>query len=117
MGEMQSAPLGEPNEGYMDLPAAWRAAMALCPHCGGTGWLEATAVLDASPCLPCCASGDLLGAMLVDAYARGRDHMRARLREVEDVRRAAARRVLDEVPSQRQLRSAMGLGGGKDAPS
>lgn len=113
MGEMQSAPLGEPNESYMDLPAAWRAAMALCPHCGGTGWLEPRG----RACLPCRASGDLLGAMLVDAYERGRDHMRARLREVEDVRRAAARRVLDEVPSQRQLRSAMGLGGGKDAPS
>lgn len=116
MGEMESAPLGQPNDGYTDLPLSWRAAMAWCPHCSGTGWLEATAVLDASPCLPCRTSGDLFGAMLVDAYERGRDHMRERLREVEDVRRAAAKRVLEEVPSQRQLRSAMGIGGGKDVP-
>lgn len=105
MGEMQSAPLGEPNESYMDLPAAWRAAMMLCPHCRGRAVLE-----NDEPCLHCEETGDLLGAMLKDAYLRGRDHVVSRMRELDEARKGQVQRVLSEEPSQAQLRSAMGLG-------
>jgi hypothetical protein len=59
--------------------------------------------------LACEGSGDLFGVILLDAYRRGRDHVLARLREVEGARQIAAERVRAEEPSARQLKGALGL--------
>jgi hypothetical protein len=104
-GVTTRAELGEPREGYTGLPAAWRLALSSCPWCAAT-----PGVSGGRSCVHCDGSGDLLGVMLLDAYRRGRDHTLAALREVEQVRKAAAARVLREEPSVRHLKSAMGLG-------
>jgi hypothetical protein len=95
------APLGEPLG--LDLPAAWRVALRACPYCVAASDGERAA------CLPCEGTGDLLGVMLLDAYQRGRDHVLARLREVERSRRVAVTRLREEEPSIRVLKEAMGV--------
>lgn len=105
MDEGAATPLGEPNESYAGLPAAWMAALRICPWCRGDGKLDS-----GRDCVHCAGSGDLLGFMLKDAYLRGRDHVLYRLREVEDFRRIAAERVREEEPSAHALRVAMGIG-------
>lgn len=86
------------------MPAAWRLAVRSCPWCAGT-----PGRVNGRECFHCDGTGDLLGVMLLDAYNRGRDHVLSRLREVDEARRLAARRVREEEPSSEALRRAMGL--------
>lgn len=104
MGGTDGAPLGGPDERFAGLPASWRAAMRLCPFCSGLG------AEDGAVCTRCEGSGDLMGTMLLAAYRRGVEHTIARIKELEEARRAQVRAVREEEPSQRQLRSAMGMG-------
>lgn len=79
------------------LPLAWRAAIAICPYCSGTG------------CIHCDGSGDLFGTMLLEAYCQGRDHVLLRVREVEAARRLAVERVTGEMPTAAEMKRTMGL--------
>lgn len=87
------------TEQAIDLPTAWRAAIAFCPYCQGSG----------TDCLRCQQTGDLMGVMLLDAYRRGRGDVLAGLRTVEEVRRAAVGRLTDAEPTTVELKRKMGL--------
>lgn len=87
------------------LPLAWKAAIAHCPFCSGTG--KFTDEDDAS-CAHCQGTGDLIGALLADAYRCGRADALVKMREVYQVALLAGRQV-SELPVPTDLKRSMGL--------
>ncbi|HEY4451036.1 MAG TPA: hypothetical protein VGN13_05530 [Solirubrobacteraceae bacterium] len=91
------------------LPRSWLLAVRVCPWCAdrpGQVVGEGGVLRD---CYHCDGTGDLLGQMLLDAYRRGRNHVLERMREVEDARAFAQKRVLEEEPDVRSLKRSLGL--------
>lgn len=102
--------LGEPRA-RIDLPSSWRLAVSLCPHCAGTGY-ETPACGNPGNCGPCDGSGNLLGALLLDAYRRGRDHTLSAVRQVAKARETALQSIKDAEPTIGEIMRAEGLGDG-----
>lgn len=92
------------STGQMDLPAAWRAAVAYCPFCSATGLDE-----HGAGCLHCGATGDLLGSMLREAWELGRDSVTSRLSEVSRTAALALEIANETSIGQRELKQRMGL--------
>lgn len=93
---------GTEDVGRRSLPESWRAAIAICPFCRGVQE-------DDMRCAHCNGSGDLMGVLLLDAYARGRQHVIDGLQEVEAVRRLAVEKLQREQPTADELKRSMGL--------
>jgi hypothetical protein len=88
-------------ETHTDLPTAWRAAIAFCPYCSGTG--EAAE----EPCSWCEASGDLFGTLLAEAHDLGREEgvraMRALYSDLIRAGRLVAERTVDRAKLKREV--------------
>lgn len=86
------------------LPASWRAAIAHCPYCSGTG--KST---DALKCLHCEGSGDLFASMLLSAYAQGRESVLWQLRSIDRHTAQAVAYTAESDVTARELKRSMGL--------
>lgn len=88
-------------ETHTDLPVAWRAAIAFCPYCSGTG--EAAD----GPCGWCQTSGDLFGTLLIQAHDLGREEgvraMRALYADLIKSGRLVAERTADRAKLKKEV--------------
>lgn len=84
------------------LPCAWKAALRFCPHCSGCGSVDGRA------CAPCEGTGDLFGALLRDAYERGRAEVLVKLGQIGECVRVAQEQARDGKLDGTALRRAAG---------
>lgn len=86
------------------LPVAWRAALASCPYCSGSGSPDGTRV-----CMACDSTGDLFGAMLLDAWRQGRDAVLWELGGVARTASAALASATEKIIPTAELKRSVGL--------
>lgn len=84
------------NGSAVDLPAAWQAAVRFCPYCAAQG------------CERCRQTGDLMGALLEQAYELGRDAGVTYMREVYRTIVYAGKHV-SAMPAPMDLKRQLGL--------
>jgi hypothetical protein len=90
------------EERARDLPLAWRIAVSRCPYCRGLD-------PEMGSCDHCDRTGDLLGAMLADAYRQGVEDGLVKLRELYGVLLLAGRQLGTPTRTVEQLRRSVGL--------
>lgn len=95
-------------ETHVDLPAAWKAAVAWCPYCGGSGGREKPPD-EVDVCGFCDSTGDLFGAMLRKCYEMGRDEALESMRALHADLLRAGRSVAAQEKSPEQLKWRLGL--------
>lgn len=95
-----------PAATHVDLPAAWKAAVAFCPYCSASGQRERP---PEDECAFCEGSGDLFGTMLRKAYELGRDEALESMRALHADLMRAGRSVAAQEKTVEQLKWRAGL--------